>query len=106
MTIMDFLNAIKDAPIEIHIPIFAIITEISDEPCAAEARVFATEEAAKKALKKQLNDILECYEFPQEKIDFIRKNYEENFEKAFVATLDEDDCVQYYARIECLQLEN
>lgn len=104
MTIKDFLNSIEN--IQIEIPIYTIVTEISDEPCSAEVRAFTTLESAMKALQKQFKNIIETYELPADKIAFAKENFEENSYKAFVVTLDEDDCVQYYARIETLTLEN
>lgn len=106
MKVLDFLKAIEKMPIEINLSVYTIVTEISDEPCSAEVRAFASIESAMNALEKQLNEVIDCYELSVTQIMASKKSLAENYNKAFVVTLDEDDNVEYYAHIELLKVEN
>ena len=106
MKIKDILKAIENMTTDINLTVHVVVIEVSDEPCSAEVRAYSSLESAKNALKKLLEDTIDCYKLSEEKIALARASFEENFQKAFVITLDEDECVQYYAHIEPLKIQN
>ena len=86
--------------------IYAIVAEKSDEPCSAEFRGFSTKENAKREMDKLIEKTINIYELTNKEENNTRKSYKESKGESFVITVDEDDAIEVYYRIEYIPLED